>query len=200
MGKFIVMLLLVAVMAIGGIIWFDYLGVIDAKDTPPISWIYGWFFKENARSQPATLPDETLNLDSERLSVLYEAHELRKMEIDTKQQEIDYRYNEIQQIVEELEERQKALDDRENSLIGQKTNADIKDRNVEQNALYLTGMPPNQAVEIISKMEDQDIIDVFRKTEELARAEDKLSLVSVWLSRMDPARAAELQRKMTLRP
>ena len=200
MGKFFVMLLLVAVMAIGGIIWFDYLGVIDAKDTPPISWIYGWFFKENARSQPATLPDEVINLDSERLSVLYEAHELKKMEIEIEKQEIDYRYNEILQIVEELEERQKALDDRENSLIGQAADAENKDRNVVQNALYLTGMPPNQAVEIISKMEDQDIIDVFRKTEELARAQDKMSLVSVWLSRMDPARASELQLKMTLRP
>ena len=200
MGKFIVMLLLVVVMALGGIIWFDYLGVIDAKDIPPISWIYGWFFKENARSQPLTQPDETINIDSERLLALYEAHELRKMEIERKKQEIDYSSNEIKRIAEELEEREKALDDREKSLIGQATDADVKSRNVEQFSLYLTSMPPNEAVEIISKMDDQDIIDAFRKTEELARAQDKMSLVSVWLSRMDPARAAELQRKMTLRP
>ena len=200
MGKFIVLLLLVAVLSIGGIIWFDYLGVIDAKQTPPISWIYGWFFGDDARSQPRTLPDEVLNLDSERLAVLLEAHELRKMEMDTKEQDIDYRFNEIMQIVQELEERQKALDDRENSLIGQATDAENKDRNIEESARFLTGMPPERAVGIMAEMDDQDLIDVLRKTEELAKARGASSIVPYWLSLMDPKRAAELQRKMAARP
>jgi flagellar protein FlbB len=61
-------------------------------------------------------------------------------------------------------------------------------------------MNPAQAVGILTAMDDQDVIDIFRKTEEIAQAEGAASLVSVWLSRLPPARAAELQRKMASRP
>jgi flagellar protein FlbB len=49
-------------------------------------------------------------------------------------------------------------------------------------------------------LDDQDAIDVLRKTEEIARAEGTVSIVAFWFSLMDPARAAELQRKMAGRP
>jgi flagellar protein FlbB len=61
-------------------------------------------------------------------------------------------------------------------------------------------MPPANAVEIINRMDDQDAIDVLRKTEEIAQAEGSASIVSYWLSLMPPERAAELQRKMAARP
>jgi flagellar protein FlbB len=61
-------------------------------------------------------------------------------------------------------------------------------------------MPPASAVEIINRMNDQDAIDVLRKTEEIAQAEGTASIVSFWLSLMPPDRAAELQRKMAGRP
>jgi flagellar protein FlbB len=78
--------------------------------------------------------------------------------------------------------------------------AENKDKNVEQNARYLTGMPPQNAVGIIAKLDDQDAIDVLRKTEEIAKAEGTVSIVSFWFSLMEPGRAAELQRKMASRP
>jgi flagellar protein FlbB len=49
-------------------------------------------------------------------------------------------------------------------------------------------------------MDDQDAIDVFRKTEEIAQAEGTSSIVSYWLSLMPSERAAELQRKRAGRP
>jgi flagellar protein FlbB len=107
---------------------------------------------------------------------------------------------EIEQMAQELEERQKALDERENSINAMTEDADIRTRNIEQNARYLTSMPPDNAVAIIAAMSDQDAIDVFRKTEEIALAEGAASLVSVWLSRLPADRAAELQRKMAGRP
>jgi flagellar protein FlbB len=61
-------------------------------------------------------------------------------------------------------------------------------------------MPPVRAVSILSEMDDQDVIDVLRKTEELARAEGTSSIVPFWFSLMEPVRAAELQRKMAGRP
>ena len=197
MGRVIVLLLLIAVMAAAGIVWFDYLNVIDAKTViSPLTRFIGL----EGRTQPKTDPDDVLNLDAERLAIRLEALNLQKLEVDTRQRDLDSRYGEIEQMAQELEERQKALDDRENSLRAQTADAENKDRNIEDNARYLNGMPPERAVGIMAAMDDQDVIDVLRKTEEIARAEGTTSIVSYWLSLMEPVRAAELQRKMVGRP
>ena len=196
-GRVIVLLLLVVVLAAGGIVWFDFLNIIDAKAV--LSPLYRFIGREG-RSQPKTTPDEFLNLDAERLAVRLEALDLRNMEMDTQQRDIDSQKGMIEQMAQELEERQKALDERENSLRAQASDAENRDRNIEDNARILNGMPPERAVGIMSAMDDQDVIDVLRKTEEIARAEGTSSIVSYWLSLMEPARAAELQRKMAGRP
>jgi flagellar protein FlbB len=196
-GRIIVLLLLIFILAGGGLIWFDYLSLIDAKTV--LAPFYRFIGREG-RTQPETAAGESLNLDAERLAVRLEALELRNMELATQEQELQNRYGEIEQMAQELEERQKALDERENSFNAVTQEAEIKSRNVEQNARYLTGMPPERAVGILTAMDDQDAIDVFRKTEEIAQAEGTVSIVSFWLSLMPPERAAELQRKMAGRP
>jgi len=199
-GRAIVLLLLIGILAVGGVFWFDYLNVIDAKSVLAPVYKYLPFLPGEGRSQPRVEPDEILNIDAERLAVRLEAIELRNMEMDTRQRDMDSRYGLIEQMAQELEERQKALDERENSLRAQAADAENKDRNVEQNARYLTGMPPANAVGIIAALDDQDAIDVLRKTEEIARTEGTTSIVAYWFSLMDPVRAAELQRKMAGRP
>ncbi|MCL2186003.1 MAG: flagellar protein FlbB [Treponema sp.] len=199
-GRSILLLLLIVVLAAGSIIWFDYLNVIDAKTVLAPLYRLIPFIPGEGRTQERVSSDEILNLDAERLSIRLEALELRNMELDTRQRELDNRYGEIEQMAQELEERQNALDDRENSLRVQSLDAENKNRNIEQNARHLTNMPPQNAVNIIAALDDQDAIDVLRKTEEIAQAEGTTSIVPFWLSLMDPARAAELQRKMAGRP
>jgi flagellar protein FlbB len=201
-GRVIVLLLLVAVLAAGGIIWFDYLNVIDAKTV--LAPLYRFIGREG-RNQPEITPEEWRNLDADRLAVRLEALELRNMEMDKTQQALDPRYGEIEQMAQELEERQKALDDRENSLTQKEKDTENKERNVEANARNLMNMQPDRAVGIMSEMDDQLVIDVLRKTEELAQAEGTTSLVPYWLQLMagtpeGAKRAAELQRKMAGRP
>ena len=199
-GKVVVLILLIAILAAGGIIWFDYLNVIDAKTVLAPVYRFIPFIEGDGRTQPREMPGELLNLDAERLAVRLEALELRNMEMNTRERDIVSRFGEIEQMAQELEDRQKSLDERENSLRAQALDAENKERNVEQNARYLSGMPPDRAVGIITAMDDQDAIDVLRKTEEIARAEGTVSIVSYWLSLMDPQRAAEIQRKMAGRP
>jgi flagellar protein FlbB len=199
-GKAIVLLLLIIILSVGGIIWFDYLNLIDAKSVLAPFYKYFPFIPGAGRTQPKIGEDEILDLNNERLAVRLEAIELLRMEIDTQKRDNDNRYGEIVQMAQELEERQNALDERENSLRAQLLDAENKDRNVEQIARYLTGMPPQNAVSIIAKLDDQYAIDVLRKTEEIARAEGTTSVVAYWFSLMDPVRAAELQRKMADRP
>ncbi|MDR1948741.1 MAG: flagellar protein FlbB [Spirochaetaceae bacterium] len=197
LGRVIVLLLLIVIMAAGGIVWFDYLNVIDAKTV--LAPFYR-FIRREGRSQPAEDADELLSLDAERLALRLEALELRAMEMEKQEEEMAGRRGEIEQMAQELEERQKALDERENSFNAMVEQTEIKGRNVEQNARYLTGMPPERAVGIITAMDDQDAIDVLRKTEEIARQEGTTSIVSYWLSLLPAERAAELQRKMATRP
>ena len=199
-GRIIVLLLLIVVLAGGGLVWFDYLNIIDAKTllAPVYSRIP--FIGREGRTQPDSTPEDLLNLDAERLAVRLEVIELRNMELDSRQRDINIRFNEIAQMAQELEEQQKALEELENSLRAQSEDAENKERNVERNARNLTGMPPERAVAIMAAMDDQDVIDILRKTEEIAQAEGTMSIVAFWLSLMDPRRAAEIQRKMAQMP
>jgi len=206
-GRIIVLLFLILILAGGGVLWFDYLNIIDAKNVigPVFDFLRGVPLigriipSGESRSQPPT-GEEMLNLDAERFAVRIEALELRSMELEKQEMEIVSRKGEIEQMAQELEERQKALDERENSINALVSDAEIKDRTVERNAINLTNMPPERAVGILSAMDDQDIIDVFRKTDQLAEASGSSSIVPYWLSLMDSQRAAELSRKMVSRP
>jgi flagellar protein FlbB len=108
-------------------------------------------------------------------------------------------------MAQELEERQKALEDLENSLRAAAADAENKERNIEANARTLMNMEPVRAVGIMSARDDQNVIDVIRKTEELAQAAGTTSIVPYWFQLMagtpeGAQRAAELQRKMAGRP
>ena len=61
-------------------------------------------------------------------------------------------------------------------------------------------MPPKNAVAILVAMDDQDVIDVLRKADEVAAARGEASTVAYWLSLMPGERAAEIQRKMANKP
>jgi flagellar protein FlbB len=207
-GRVFLLLLLILILAGGGLVWFDYLNVIDAKAVlAPVYRLIGL----EPRSQTAGGDEDRLiSLNEERLWARLEAMELHEMELEKEKQELDSRRNEIEQMAQDVEERQKAQDERENSFNELVEDTDNKARNVEQNARYLSGMPPASAVDIIYQMSDQDAIDVLRKTEEIAQAEGTASIVSQWLNLMattanprreaDPKRVAELQRKMAERP
>ena len=208
LGRIIVLIFLILILLGAGILWFDYLNVIDAKNVigPVLNFLrdkplVGRFVPPGeGRTQPFFGDEEFINLDAERWAVLMEAYGLRVMEVEKQEQDIQGRWGEIEQIAQELEERQKALDERENSFNALLSDAEIKDRNVERNAINLTSMPPQRAVGILEAMDDQDIIDVLRKTDQLAEESGNASIVPYWLSLMDSQRAAEISRKMVARP
>ena len=104
------------------------------------------------------------------------------------------------QIASELAEREKNQEEREKTFNLNVKKYDDKNVNVEQIANNLNGMRPEAAVDILTAMDDQTVIDVLRKVEELAKASGSASMVSYWLSLMDPSRAAEIQRKMISKP
>jgi flagellar protein FlbB len=191
-------LILILILAGGGILWFDYLNVIDAKTT--LAPLYKFIGKEG-RTGEELGPDDFLNLDAERLAMRLEAEALRELDMDKREDEITSKIAELEQMAQELEERQKALDEMENSINDMLLSAENKERNVEGISQWLTNMQPERAVAIITAMNDQNAIDVLRKTDEVAQRDGTGSLVPYWLQLMaatpeGAARAAELQRKM----
>lgn len=196
-GRSLLLLLLIIMMSAAGLVWFDYLNVIDIKTVAaPVYKLLGI----EGRSQPPTEKGQMLNLDDERLAVRLEALQLRQMELDAAETGIAARANEIEQQAADLNDRADSLNQQQTALDALSQAASARDKNLDQSARQLNGMPPQNAVAIIAAMEDQEAIDVLRKVDEIAAAAGVASTVSYWMSLMEPARAAELLRKMNARP
>ncbi|MBN1520806.1 MAG: flagellar protein FlbB [Spirochaetales bacterium] len=197
LGRVVVMLILILALAIGGVFWFDFLGLIDAKTLfAPALRLVGLPTRTGA-ALPADLP--TL-LDDERYAKQLAAVEALRQELDARFMAADEREASIEAMALEIDERQKALDEREKAFNSAAQQYDNRKANVEQNARYLTGMPPADAVEILASLDDQTAIDVLRAVEELAAKSGESSVVAYWLSLMPAERAADLQRKMNAKP
>lgn len=189
--RILILLLLVGVLVLGGLVWFDYLGVIDARRTlSPVFSLVG------RRTAPVDGEDPLL-LDKERLAKQLEALAVRSEELDNWDKQLAARQLEVDQMVETLAEREGAVEDREKVLNDRLRAYENRVANLRQNSSYLVGMPPENAVKILLAMEDQDVIDILRVTEQQAAEGGEVSLVAYWLSLMPADRAAVLQRKMS---
>jgi len=192
----IFLLFVILLLLSGSVFWFDRLGLIDAKDSLyPITKFFG-----AEKRVVLEIPEEELTLEQARQDKSREGIMLQREELDKKEELLNQAEQEINQKIEELEQWEESLQDKEKSLTQAEKSYEDRRSNLEQNALYLTGMPPKAAVGILTKMADQEVIDHFRMVEEIARREGNVSVVSYWISLMDETRAAGLQQKMALKP
>ena len=129
-----------------------------------------------------------------------EALDLYKEELDKRESEISEKEKINEQIASELANREKSQEEREKTFNQTVKQYDDKNVNIEQIALNLNGMQPRSAVNILLAMDDQVVIDVLRKVEEIAKRDGASSMGSYWLSLMPAERAAEIQRKMLSKP
>jgi flagellar protein FlbB len=197
LGRIILLLAMILALSIGGIVWFDYIGLIDAKSVmSPVYKALG----VKTRGKAPIRADSPALLEEERYAKRLESITVRSEELDSRQGDLDKRDSEIAQKAQELDDRGKAIDDQEKSFNDKVKQYDNRKANIDQNAQYLVGMPPAKAVDILKAMDDQTIIDLFHAVEERAKAAGESSLVSVWLSGMPPERSATLQRKMAAKP
>jgi flagellar protein FlbB len=197
LGRIVLLLAMIVALVIGGIVWFDYIGLIDAKSVmAPAYRLFG----VKTRTAATVRADSPALLEEERYAKRLESLSSRAEELDARSSDLDKKDSEIAQKAQELDDRGKAIDDQEKSFNDKVKQYDNKKANIDQNAQYLVGMPPPKAVEILKAMDDQSVIDLFRAVEERAKAAGETSLVSVWLAGMPPDRSATLQRKMAEKP
>jgi flagellar protein FlbB len=197
LGRIVLLFLMIVALVIGGLVWFDYIGLIDAKAL--LGPAYRAIGIPARKAAPVSVGSPSL-LEDERIGKRLEALQARSDELDERESQASKKDAEIGQKAQELEERGKALDDKEKSFNDKVKQYENRKVNVEQNAQYLKGMPPEQAVEILKAMDDQTVIDILRSVEEQAKAAGEDSIVSFWLSKMPSERSAAIQRKMTIKP
>lgn len=196
-GRVVVLLILILAVAIGGLFWFDYLGIVDAKAVLAPALRLARLPTRTGQALPADSP--TL-LEDERLAKRLEAVEVMRQELSELERGLVERQASVEAMAQEIAERAKLLDEREISFKQAVDRYENRRANIEQNARFLTGMPPLDAVKILEASDDQTVIDVLRMVEELAAQSGEASIVPFWMSKMDAARAARLQRKMNEKP
>ena len=198
LGKSILLLILIVILALFGLLWFDYLGLIQAKHVfTPVYKMVGLQPQTSVSiSSPKSM--EELDLDNDRYAKRLEALDVRVEELDKREADIAKQEENNTQVAQELEDRQAAQEEREKTFNNEVKKYDDRSTNIEQIVSNLRGMQPVKAVAILSDMDDQDIIDVLRKEQEEFASSG--SMGSYWLSLMDAARAAEIQRKMANKP
>lgn len=199
LGKSIVLLILIAVLVLGGLLWFDFLGLIQAKHIfAPVYKLFGQQTQTSVSSS-SSKPLKA-DLDEDRLAKRLEALEIRSQELDKRESDIKKIEEANQSIARELEEREKSQEEREKTFNNELKRFDDRNVNIEQISTYLTSMPPETAVQQLLGMDDQDVIDIFRKTDSIASSAGKTSMTSVWLMYMPAERASVIQRKMAGKP
>ncbi len=198
-GKTIVLLMLIIIMALGGLLWFDYLGVMHVRTV--FNPLFKALGKDPQTSVTATSSAPVVaDLDQDRINKQLEAIEIQREELSRREEEVAVKEQLNEQIANELISREKSQEDREKTFNQTLKKYDDKNVNIEQIALNLNGMRPEAAVNILLAMDDQMVIDVLRKVEEIAQRNGSSSMGSYWLSLMPADRAAVIQRKMLSKP
>ncbi|UTC68458.1 flagellar protein FlbB [Treponema sp. OMZ 789] len=197
-GRIIVLLILIILLIFGGLLWFDYLGLISSRSL--FSPVYSLFGLKTAEGIAPLDADDMANLENDRYEKRLLALEVRSQELDKREEDVQSKENEHKQIAEELDDRRAAIEEKEKNYNLLVVERDAREANIVQIAKYINGMVPEKAVDNLLSMDDQDVIDVLRAVERLAAEEGKNSSVAYWFSLMPPARAAEIQRKMANKP
>ncbi len=197
-GKVFVLIILIILLVLGGLLWFDYLGLVSTRSA--FSPIYSLFGLNTPQGVAQVDANQLANLNDDRYEKRLKSLEIRSQELDKLAEVLETKEKENQQIAEELDERRNSIEEKEKNFNLMLVETDDRKANIIQIAKYMNGMPPKKAVANLLEMDDQDIIDVLRAAENIAKKAGKMSSVAYWFSLMPPARAAEIQRKMSNKP
>lgn len=196
-GKSILLLLLIVVLIIGGIIWFDFLGIINRGDT------LDFITNRIGLTSAEPVPDENNNLyllDAVRLVKEKEAIERREISLKSREEEILLNEAQNKQIAEELKEKESSINDKEKSLTEALARYDDEQANLETTVRYLADLPPQSVVDIMENYPVLKVVDTLRKEDEIAATDSRVSNSSTWILFMEPKMAAEVQDMMIKKP
>lgn len=191
--KVIFLLLLIIVIALGGLYWFDHLELIDYRRImgPLVVYLPDFMQRGERVVEDADLLEREMLLKNEQVIAAREQtlaqsiKELEALELTLEEREA------------KLEEEAKRLEEEKNLLSEKQREYDNYKDGIRKQAEYFTGMPPEAAVERLAQMDDLLVIDILRQIDRNAEESGTLSIVPYFLSLMNPEKAVAIQRKMT---
>lgn len=178
----IVYLLMVILFAAGVFVYLlDTWGVIRLEDT------FTFLKKEPptvaaSHDSPTLLELEQLQKEKDRLKDL--ETELREKEAGLSREK-----SELQKKQEELQEVRKGLDIEKKKMAEDRALLMERERLIENMASRLVAMPPGDAVAIVAGWSNSDLVDVFRRMEQMAEDEGRQSIVPFLLTKLPRDRA-----------
>lgn len=176
-----------------GVYWLEYLGILNIKNA-----MYPFLLEIPVvnKIMPGSVEDPYLiqRMEWKKKLVVLKSYE---SELEVKKKELDEKENELKNQLESLKEERASIKKKEELLEKKQVKYDDYKKNVDKQADYFTQMPPEKAVSILNNMDDLLVIDILRRIEEKAAAEDVSSIVPYLLTLMDAERASKIQRKMT---
>jgi len=188
--RIFVLLLIIFFLVILGLVILTSLGFIDARGfLSPFYRLFG------ISTQKDINLDDPMLLVRQREEKNRDALGLWEEELALQEKQIAEHSAVIKETEERLTEAQKAIEEAQKTVKDGQEEFDDRRRRLEQKSEQFLSMPPENAVKIMLEMEDMEVIEVFRVTEELAVKNDQMSIVPYWLSLMPPERAADLDRK-----
>jgi flagellar protein FlbB len=192
--KILFLVLLIIVLIMGGVFWFDRLGVLDYKRVSgPMAKYLPAFLQRGEVDEE----DNTLLLEREMIRKREQVLEASTKDLERMKSDLDERENLLNEREAKLSEEAKRLEEQEKVLSEEKRQYDNYRDNIGRQAEYFTGMPPREAVVRLEKLDELLIIDILREIDRRAEETGAQSIVPYFLSLMEPDKAASVQRKMT---
>lgn len=198
LGKAFFLILLIIVLIIVGAILIDLVanmaGVGINLNIPIITNMRSKSLKKKIKTSedPFLLLREELSKREQRLDLLEEQQINEKNEIEKERQLNDKKLETLKEKESELNKKAEFLDQRDRQW-------EDKQQNIREQAVKLYNMPPKDAVGIMEKQSEADIVDILRAidaySEELGQSSTSPYLLSL-IGQINQEKAANVLRKL----
>ncbi len=144
---------------------------------------------------PARVEDPLL-LEKEELNKKWELLTIKELELSNIDQILIESNLTLQTEQQQLQNDREAFINEQTLVALQKEEQNTYDIKVADVATQIAGMPPQTAAELLDLQDDLQVVDVFKKMDEIAAAAGQASTVAFLLTLMDRDKAARVQTLM----
>jgi chromosome segregation ATPase len=157
--KIILLFLFIIVLVVAGVLLIDFVGTLFGIQIPlpglTVIKEATLTRKIKQSENPYLLEREEIGKELERISLINEQIVNRQKEVEAKESATDKKLEELKKRETELEKKARILDDREKQYSD-------KQKNIREQAEKLYNMPPEDAVALLEKQAEADIVDILR--------------------------------------
>ncbi|MGL4561556.1 MAG: periplasmic-type flagellar collar protein FlbB [Brevinema sp.] len=187
--KHVMLLLLINILLIGFILYFfDYMNIIDYKE-----------ILSNIKVGPqitAVRIDDPLLLEREELQKKWEVLTIKTTELSNQEQIINSNKLALETSLNELNEKREAFLNEQALVKLKEEEKNAYDIKITDVATQIAGMPPQTAAELLNLQDDLQVVDIFKKMDQIAIDNGQASTVPFLLTLLEREKAARVQSLM----